>query len=75
MEFSLIPEIDSLHPQAVSIGAALPVVVARGVDALKGQPTLQAIGLVGLAVLVIGIGQWGLNWVRRSLISLQECMG
>ncbi len=51
-----------------SVGAALPVVVARIVDLLKGQPSLQAISLVGLAVLLIGIGQWGLNWARRSLI-------
>src|SRR5512133_2866255 len=51
-----------------SIGAALPVVVGRMVDLLKGQPTLGAIGLVSLAVLVIGIGLWGLNWARRSLV-------
>jgi len=50
------------------IGAALPVVVARMVDLLKEQPSLQAIGLVSLAVLVIGIGLWGLNWARRSLV-------
>lgn len=51
-----------------SVGAALPVAVARIVDLLKGQPSLQAISLVGLAVLLIGIGQWGLNWARRSLV-------
>src|SRR6266545_708516 len=50
------------------IGAALPVVVARMVDLLKGKPSLQAISLVSLAVLVIGIGLWGLNWARRSLV-------
>src|SRR5215207_549188 len=50
------------------IGAALPIVVARMVDLLKGQATLQAITLVSLAVLVIGIGLWGLNWARRSLV-------
>ena len=50
------------------IGAALPVVVARMVDLLKEQPTLQAISLVGLAILVIGVGLWGLNWARRSLV-------
>ncbi len=50
------------------IGAALPVVVARMVDLLKGQPSLQAISLVSLAVLGIGIGLWGLNWARRSLV-------
>jgi ATP-binding cassette subfamily B protein len=51
-----------------SIGASLPVVVSRIVDLLKGQPSFEAISLVGLAVLVIGIGQWGLNWARRSLV-------
>src|SRR5512146_2202376 len=50
------------------VGAALPVVVAHIVDLLKGQPSLQAIGFVGLAILLIGVGQWGLNWARRSLI-------
>ena len=49
-------------------GAALPIVVSRMVDLLKGQATLQAITLVSLAVLGIGVGLWGLNWVRRSLI-------
>ena len=38
------------------------------VDGLANQPTLQAITLVSLAVLFIGIGLWGLNWARRSLV-------
>jgi ATP-binding cassette subfamily B protein len=50
------------------VGAALPVVVARMVDLLEEQPSLTAISLVGLAVLSIGIGLWGLNWARRSLV-------
>ena len=50
------------------IGAALPVVVARMVDLLEDRPSLQAISLVGLAVLLIGVGLWGLNWARRSLV-------
>jgi ATP-binding cassette, subfamily B, bacterial len=50
------------------IGAALPVVVARMVDLLKGEPSFTAISLVSLAVLLIGIGLWGLNWARRSLV-------
>jgi ATP-binding cassette subfamily B protein len=50
------------------IGAALPVVVARMVDLLKERPSLQAISLVGLAVFAIGVGLWGLNWARRSLV-------
>ncbi|MBV6450809.1 MAG: ABC transporter ATP-binding protein [Anaerolineae bacterium] len=50
------------------IGAALPIVVSRMIDLLKEQPTFTAISLVGLAVLFIGIGLWGLNWARRSLV-------
>ena len=50
------------------IGASLPIVVSRMIDMLKVQPTITAISLVGLLVLLIGIGLWGLNWARRSLI-------
>jgi len=50
------------------IGAALPVVVARMVDLLKGQPSLTAISLVSSGVFLIGFGLWGLNWARRSLV-------
>lgn len=51
-----------------TIGAALPVVVSRLVDLLKGEPGLQVIGLVGLALLIIAFATWGLNWARRSLV-------
>ncbi len=51
-----------------ALGASLPVLVAYMVDGLANQPTLQAITLVSLAVLIIGIGLWGLNWARRSLV-------
>jgi ATP-binding cassette, subfamily B, bacterial len=50
------------------VGAALPVVVARMVDQLEEQPSLQAISLVGLTVFLIGVGLWGVNWARRSLV-------
>ncbi|HRQ22906.1 MAG TPA: ABC transporter ATP-binding protein [Anaerolineales bacterium] len=50
------------------VGAALPIVVSRMIDMLKDQPTYSAISLVGLVVLLIGIGLWGLNWLRRSVI-------
>src|SRR6266542_2133523 len=50
------------------IGAALPVVVARMVDLLKGKPSLTAISVVSVALLFIGICFWGLNWARRSLV-------
>ncbi|HSL45686.1 MAG TPA: ABC transporter ATP-binding protein, partial [Anaerolineales bacterium] len=32
------------------------------------QPSFEAISLVSLAVLVIGVGVWALNWARRSLV-------
>ena len=50
------------------IGAALPVVVSRMVDLLRDRPTLTAIALVGVALVIVGVGLWGLNWLRRGLI-------
>ncbi len=50
------------------IGAALPVVVSRMLDTLKNQPTVPAIILVCFIVLLVGIGLWGLNWARRSIV-------
>ncbi|MBK8422181.1 ABC transporter ATP-binding protein [Candidatus Villigracilis saccharophilus] len=50
------------------IGAALPVVVSRMVDLLREEPTPQAIALVGVTLMGVGVGLWGLNWIRRSLI-------
>jgi ATP-binding cassette, subfamily B, bacterial len=50
------------------IGAALPVVVSRMVDLLREKPSTQAIAMVGLTLMGVGIGLWGLNWARRSLI-------
>lgn len=49
-------------------GASLPILVSKVVDLLKGQPTLPAIALVGLLLALIGVGLWGINWARRSLI-------
>ena len=51
-----------------AIGAALPVVVSRIVDLLEAQPSTQAITLVGIALAIVGIASWGLNWARRSLV-------
>ncbi|MCA2001476.1 MAG: ABC transporter ATP-binding protein/permease, partial [Chloroflexi bacterium] len=50
------------------IGAALPVAVSRMVDMLGEQPTLPAIAAVGGVLMGVGVGLWGLNWLRRSLI-------
>src|SRR5262245_5500216 len=50
------------------IGASLPVVVSSMLNLLDGEPSLTSSSLVGLTVLLIGIGLWGLNWARRSLV-------
>jgi len=50
------------------IGAALPVVVARMLDTLRTEPNLQGILLVCFIVFLVGVGLWGLNWARRSLV-------
>ena len=47
------------------VGASLPILVGKVVDLLKGQPTLPAIALVGLLLVLIGAGLWGINWARR----------
>ena len=49
------------------INAAMPVLVGRVVDLLGGQPSLNVIWLIGLAMLGVGVGTWGFNWARRSL--------
>src|SRR5690606_33785168 len=50
------------------IGAALPVVVSQIVDLIQTQPTSEAIASVGLALVAVAFGLWGLNWMRRALI-------
>ncbi len=50
------------------IGAALPVIVARMMDLLGTQPDFSGIVLVSLAVLLVGVALWGLNWARRSIV-------
>ena len=50
------------------VGAALPILVSRMVDLLAGGLTAQSITLVGLALLAVGVGIWGLNWARRALV-------
>jgi ATP-binding cassette subfamily B protein len=49
------------------IAAAEPVVVSRGLDLLHANPTITASLLIGGIVLLIGVCNWGLNWIRRRL--------
>ncbi len=49
------------------LGAAQPLAVSRGLDLLIASPRLDILlGLVAI-VLLIGIGNWALNWLRRRL--------
>ncbi len=48
--------------------AALPVMVARVVDLMKGQPAVSLIALSGSVLVVIAFANWGLNWARRALV-------
>jgi ATP-binding cassette, subfamily B, bacterial len=48
-------------------GAATPVLVSKGVDALGSSLTTSRILLLSLAVLGFGLVNWGANWVRRRL--------
>ena len=52
---------------SAATAAALPVVVGRVVDYLSAAPTVRAVGLVGLVMLLLGVGVWALQWARRSL--------
>src|SRR5688572_30558110 len=51
-----------------AIGAALPVIVSRMVDLIQQRPTPTAILWVGVALVGVAFGLWGLNWLRRGLI-------
>jgi ATP-binding cassette subfamily B protein len=49
------------------ISAAQPIVVSKGLDLLKNKPTIAASLIIGLVVLLSGVLEWGLNWIRRRL--------
>ncbi len=48
-------------------GAAQPLVVARGVDAMVESPRLVLLLALVAVVLAMGVFNWGGNWVRRRL--------
>ncbi len=50
-------------------GSLLPVMVSRGVDLLKGVPTLMSLLLVSGAVLAVGVTMWFSNMASRRLIT------
>jgi ATP-binding cassette subfamily B protein len=49
------------------ITAAQPVIISQGLNTLTAIPSLAASLLIGAIVFVIGVSDWGLNWIRRKL--------
>lgn len=49
------------------ISAAAPIVVSRALDRLHSNLSGTIIALLTLAIFLIGVLDWGLNWARRSL--------
>jgi ATP-binding cassette subfamily B protein len=70
--------VSALVVAIAGVGAALPVVVSRSVDLIpaslqdeglaESQSVLSLIAFIGIALLLVGIGIWGLNWARRALV-------
>jgi len=50
-------------------GSLLPIMVSRGVDMLKGVPSLWSLLGVGGAVLLVGVAIWFSNMAQRRLIT------
>ncbi len=48
-------------------GAAVPMLVAKGVDVIRQNPNPSLELLLGLAVLASGVITWLTNWARRRL--------
>jgi ATP-binding cassette subfamily B protein len=50
-------------------GAAMPLIVARGVDLLRANPTIGSMALISLGVLLVGMVSWLANWFNRRLVA------
>ncbi|NQU31220.1 MAG: ABC transporter ATP-binding protein [Anaerolineae bacterium] len=49
------------------ISAATPIIISRSLEALDTRPTMEATLLIGGGVFMIGVLNWGINWLRRSI--------
>jgi ATP-binding cassette, subfamily B, bacterial len=49
-------------------GSLQPIIVSRGIDAIEGTPSLEAIFMIAGAVLIIGVVRWTANWQRRLIM-------
>ncbi len=49
------------------IGVGLPLIGGRALDLIPDAEDWVVLVAIPLAITLIGVGEWGLNWVRRSL--------
>jgi ATP-binding cassette subfamily B protein len=50
-------------------GAAIPVIVSRGVDLIADLHDSQTVYWLVGTIIVIGIYSWGANWLRRRILT------
>ena len=50
-------------------GAAVPVIVSRGVDIIADQPQSEVLFWIVGAVFAVGVYSWGANWLRRRILT------
>jgi ABC-type multidrug transport system fused ATPase/permease subunit len=46
-------------------GTGGPILISRGIDLLSENPTLTAIALLTLGVLLLGLAAWGFNFIQQ----------
>ncbi len=49
------------------ISASTPLIISRALKNLETRPTIETTFLIGGSVFIIGVLNWGINWVRRAL--------
>ena len=49
------------------ISASTPMIISRALESLETRPTMEATLLIGGGVFMIGVLNWGINWIRRAL--------
>ena len=59
--------ISALVTMVALISASTPMIISQSLEMLKTRPSLEAIFLIGGGVFLIGILNWGINWIRRSI--------
>ena len=47
-------------------GTAGPILIAKALDLVKQNPSFQAMLLLSLGVLMLGVFAWGFNYIRQA---------